>query len=274
MLENNSQQLYNDNNYATVDQVVRSTMASLQQDTMHNYKLFLHYAIEGLEEFNFDQAQEVKTVRLKPTDWNAIKLPSDYVDWVKIGVQNQDQVTEFDRDENIALYFNETECGDPIAHTKIDCNNDLPGATSGLESMYGNTYSFSNYINESGEHEGKLYGYGKDKSNGRFKVNRERGEIQINASNISDYYYLEYISNGFNPSENTVLNQYAKKLIKLYIIWQYHEYNSEKYLKNSASRHEDLYYTERTKVSGRIYGLSANEILKSARDGYMLSVKT
>lgn len=277
MQETSSQQLNNSNNYATLDMVVRSAMATLGMDSMHNYKQFLHFAIEGYQDFHFDQASEIKHTELDVTNWKSVKLPTDFVDVVRLGVRRGDHVIPFDKNSDISLYFDKDECGNPMAHSDYVCSKSIPSADIGVNFGYPSStdHYFHNLINESGEHEGRMYGRGGGAyKNGSWKINRERGEIQLSSSVSESKIYLEYLANGFDPNEETMVNQYAKKLIKLYIIWQYHEYNHEPRINRSASRHEDLYYAERNKVAGRLNGLSVDEILRTIRDSYIQSPKT
>lgn len=55
---------------------------------IHFYIDFLIYAARCFEEISFDSIANVRTVRLPINDYFAVRLPDDFMDWTKIGVEN------------------------------------------------------------------------------------------------------------------------------------------------------------------------------------------
>lgn len=232
--------------------------------TMSRYEQFKHWAIEGYREFHFDLAQEVKTIRTTLTAWKAVELPVDFVDWVMIGYERDNNIQVFLNDERIPLpTIDEDEDGvlDAPVVEEVTPNEQIPG---------GSPYYFWN-LSKYGEDKGELFGLTtKYNGIGYFKFNSERQEIQFNASIAADTtIYLEYISDGYDPTTATVVNVYAAKLIKAYIHLCRH-----KYAKSSTGQDkkmaEDDYYREFRKVQSRLQPITVADVLECARDGYKL----
>jgi hypothetical protein len=250
--------------YATISDIVFEVIADLGESGTHYFDRYLNYALRGAQEWHFDSAQEVKTVVIPMNGYNAIDFPEDYVDWVKVGIQSGDKIKTFGaNDQSIALYHGETdECGNPeLNSVNTECSNGYGG------------YYFTNVINSHGEHMGKMFGYGGGKNClGSWKVNKERRQIQFDSTVTRTNVYFEYISNGFNPCGETVINQYGRNMLRIYIHWQ------RSIFKNGAAsgesqKWEELFEREQRLARARVFDLSINEILELTRQNYKLSTK-
>ncbi len=246
--------------FVTLDQVVKSALMDIGA-SMERYEQFRHWVIDGYLDFHLDLAQEVKTAYLPLTAWKSIELPLDYVDFVQIGVVVNGEIRVFTNDERIALPDQNLLESDPPEPTEEEIVPDPSNP---------NKYYFYNW-NSRGEDPGQLYGLTvKGNGVGYFKMNPERREIQFSPRVKGDTsIYLEYISDGINPSEKTVVNIYAAKLLKLYAHWQRHKYSKSS---NQAEKKEakDDYWNEYYKVQNRIQKVSAADVLEVMRDSYRL----
>lgn len=244
----------------TIDSVVRSYLMDIGAG-MERYEQAKHWVLEGYRDFHFDLAQEIKTAYLTLTPWKAVELPIDYVDFVMIGVNINGDIRVFTNDERIALPDEAIIDGDPDAATE---EGDLPLETTGQRIHFYN-------VNSRGEDAGQLYGLlVKNNGVGYYKINSERREIQFSPHVKGDTtIYLEYISDGINPCEKTVVNIYAAKLLKLYAHWQRHTFaKSSTGLEKREAK--DNYWNEFYKVQNRIQKITAADVLEVARDGYKL----
>lgn len=243
----------------TLDSVIRSYLMDIGAG-MERYEQAKHWVIEGFRDFHFDLSQEIKTAYLPLTAWKAVELPIDYVDFVMIGVNINGDIRVFTNDDRIALPDEAIIDGDP---DDAEEEGDLPLTTT--QRMY-----FYN-ITSRGEDAGQLYGLlVKNNGVGYYKFNKERREIQFSPHINSDTtIYLEYISDGINPCEKTVVNIYAAKLLKLYAHWQRHSFAKSS---THADKREakDNYWNEFYKVQNRIQKITAADVLEVARDGYKL----
>lgn len=246
----------------TLDSVVRSALMDVDAG-MERYEKFRHWAIEGFRDFHYDLAQEIKTAKLELTAWKSVELPIDYVDFVMIGVVINDTIRVFTQDNRIPIHH-EDEDGYPEDIASLET---LPETvdTSNLPE----TLEFWNGGNTS---TGQLYGLvAKSNGNGYYKFNPQRREIQFSPSIKSGTeIYLEYISDGYDPCEKTVVNIYAAKLLKLYIHWQRHEFTKSS-TQADKERAKDNYWKEFYRVQSRLNPLTVEDVLECAREGYKLT---
>jgi hypothetical protein len=241
----------------TLDSIVRSALMDIGAG-MERFEQFRHWSIEGYRMFHFDHAKEIKTVQLPLTAWKAIELPIDFVDWAMIGVVVNNEIQVMTNDNRISLYHPDD---DPL-----DGDPDDRTATTDDQS----TYYFYNTTSR-GEDAGQLYGLTvKDNGTGYYKMNKERREIQFSPHiDGSTEIYLEYIADGYDPCEATMVNVYAARLIKLFIHWQRHEF-AKSSTGMEKDRAKDMYDKELYKVQSRLSELTVADVLEAARDGYRL----
>lgn len=255
--------------YTNVSSVIFEVIADLNEAGTHNFDRYLNFALRGLQEWHFDSAQEIKTVKLQMNSYNAVDFPDDYVDWCKLGIQVGDRVKTFGaNDESISLNHDDTDdCGNPALNAVASCN-ELPG---NCESMGG--YYFHNYINSHGEHLGKLFGVGGGKNClGSWKINRERRQFQFNSEVARTNVYLEYISNGFNPCGESVINQYARNMLRTYIHWQRAIFKFGA-ASGEAQEWKIQFEANQRLARARVFDISIQEIIDISRKHYSPSVK-
>jgi hypothetical protein len=179
-----------------------------------------------------------------------------------IGVVIDNKVRVFTHDDRISLYRpDEDEDGvtDPITTTATpQVYDSIP-------------FWFWNNRTVQGEDSGAFYGLTvKDNGVGYYKFNPERKEIQFSPSvDSSTPIYLEYISDGIDPCEKTMVNIYAAKLIKLYIHWQRNEF-AKSANGMEKERAKEMYNRELFKVQARLNAITVDEVLDAARQGYRL----
>lgn len=194
---------------------------------MHFYIEFLVYCSEGLRELNFDTLGNVQTALLPINSYGAIAMPSDYMDWVKIGIPNGQYVIPLSNRSGISRLNNKDVNGNIIPF--------------GDDLTY-NRIGWAVHYNDNGEFTGRMYG-NKGSNVNSFKEIKERGEIQINLDLDATQIVLEYISDGSCCDNATKINPYAIKTIETYALWQ-HDENSrsagegQKQVKRRAYDHE------------------------------------
>jgi hypothetical protein len=247
----------------TLDSIVRSALMDLGENESR-YEQFRHWAIAGYREFHFDLAQEIKTVKLTLSAWKAVELPIDYVDWVKIGyVNSAGAIVLFTHDDRINIHH-EDEDGYPEDVTSTET---LPEPTDSLSDQQMPFWGFG------GEGDaGKLFGLvSKSNGAGYYKFNPQRREIQFAPSIKSDtVVYLEYISDGINPCESTVVNLMAARLIQLFIHWQRVKFAKSSNMAQIAMAKQD-YQNEYNRVQDRLCKITVEDVLECARNGYRLT---
>ena len=245
----------------TLDSIVRSAIMDIGAG-MERYEQFKHWSIEGYRDFHFDLAQEIKTTVLTLSAWKAVDIPIDFVDWVMIGVIVDNKIRVFTHDDRISLYRPDAD-EDGITDALVTTEDPVIQDSVPMW-FWGNRTSM-------GEDAGQLYGLTvKHNGVGYYKFNPERKEIQFSPEvDGNTPVYLEYISDGIDPCEKTMVNIYAAKLIKLYIHWQRHRFAKSSNRAQVADAKDD-YWKEFYKVQNRIQKITVEEVLDAARGGYRL----
>ena len=226
---------------------------------------FIHWGLEAAREWQIDMAKEIKTEILTMTPHKSILLPDDYVDWVKVGIKDGDTIKTFIHDNTMA--------------TTHDCVNGVkkenaPYSNVNLWDLDVDTtpYLFHNVHGNGSDY--PVYGYGyKDNGLGYFKVHRETGEIQFRGvvpknSKIA----LEYISDGWDPNKETVVNPLAFMLIKRYIHWM-NKLHNQNIPRSHVEEAERLYWNEFDKVSYRMLDLTIEDVQDVARQAFVATVQ-
>lgn len=250
----------------TLDSIVREALMDIHAG-LERYEQFLGWGLRGYKKFRMDISQEVKTVELDLTDWKAIEWPADYTDWVMIGVRVNGMVRVFTNDESIALHFDDADTdGFPDVQPVTDTFTLDPTDPFTPQQLY--FWGLSDW----GEDSGQLYGLTvKGNGTGYYKVNTERQEIQFSPTlAVGTKIYLEYISDGYDPTKKTMVHTYAEDAIRLYIHWQRMKYSKSYGLGEVREAKED-YYVELKRTATRLNPITVSDVLECARDAYKLT---
>jgi len=195
--------------YTTLDKIVRSALLR-KRYPMHYYVDFLKAAADCLRELRYSILDSVETKVIAVNDYNAIDLPCDYVQWVRVGYMNGGLTYPLVQQDNINRL------------RKSDGSGGYENYDTPTVGMYG---SYSTYTTEWGTFNGGFFGYGNGYSVDTFKEVKERNQIQINQGLAITDVYLEYISDGSCCSTITKINPLAQACIEAYIMWQQKEQN-------------------------------------------------
>jgi len=155
----------------TIDSIVRSALLS-QGLSIHYYYQFFHYAHKCFRELLMDTLRTIQTVELTVGDANAIKVPADFIDWVKVGYKRGQFVKELGQRDTIARVPNRDANGNEIAYA------DVERSVGKYADVWSGYYLFVNG-NDNGEHLGKIFGHGNGTMQNSFKFVPERGEIRL-----------------------------------------------------------------------------------------------
>jgi hypothetical protein len=261
-----------DSQLVTVDSIVRGAMSAMGEESLHKYQRCLQFGLQAAKTFYMDSARVVKTTKLTMSDIKQVDLPTDFVDWVKVGVVCGDRIKVFGVNENLPILVDEDACGNIVAYDNSDCDvNSFPADISN----YGG-YPFLNYINEYGEITGGLYGVGGGYTDiGYFRVLQSTGsgaKLQFNSEVNTSDVYIEYISNGFDPNTETVVHAYAADAIEFYIHWRiaWHKYGAAS---RDAQGAKAEYYDELHRARRRMMDLTTRDVLELSRKYYTQSPK-
>lgn len=259
--------------YVTIDKIVRQALIAMGEQSLHKYPRCLQFAMECFKDFQMDSAQDVKTVRLTMNDVKQIELPLDFVDWVKVGIVCGDRIKIMGVCDTLPILTVRDDCGVLQPYTADIPANVIP---NNWISYGGYSFFGFNEVNEWGELLGAVYGIGGGYTDvGYFRVLRNQGDhgvLQFNSDVNTTDVYLEYISNGFDPKAESIVNSYAEKCIQFYIHWRVSQHKNGA-ASRDAQAWERQYYNELRKSRIRISGLDVRQVLELSRKHYAQAPK-
>jgi hypothetical protein len=251
----------NKQTYRTIEEIVAGVCLDLGEGD-HRKEQYLRHAISEAERWKMDMSREVKTVKLVMTDWKAIELPSDCIDWIKVGIQDGDVIKAFVNKNDIAI-INELD------DNNVKILNDPPVSMGTVDV----SVEFCNYSDDLGN-SGKLFGQlTKDNGLGYFTVNRNEDcdEIQLRTSVAAGTdVYLEYLADSWNPNSQTVIHPYAVELITLGIHYRRLKFGKTESPTMITIAKRD-YQEEYNRVIDRMWDYSTEDIIEVMNNGYMLT---
>lgn len=242
----------------TLDKLVRGALAS-RNYPMHWYLQFLHYGVQSLRELNFDVLQNVKSVRLPVNSYGAITMPCDFVDYIRIGNELGQYVLPWAEREGMNRLNKFDNNGNKISYGDIE-------ATGGLLPNNWEGFWYTNYINEKGEHLGRIFN-NKPSFRNSFEVLRERGEIQLDSSFTGAEIVLDYITDGLSTSASNAVHPYAAATIEAYIFWKMKEH-SRQYGPGERQMAQQEYYNQLRTLKGRMNHMDTQDIQRSLARNY------
>jgi hypothetical protein len=194
--------------YTTIDSIVREKL--LQNGlTIHWYVRFLSFALECLKELNLDTLPRIKTVRLPVDRFGSIKLPCDYINYVRVGRQEGRYLKEVASNSTFTRLLEDNSVGTLTAYDE---------ATS----TYYDDYLIN--INEHGEHLGRFFGMGEGSRGDVFKEIPEDNRMAMGADfSEGDIVEMDYLYFGAADS-STPVHHYAVSTISAYVQWRYYSH--------------------------------------------------
>lgn len=224
--------------FITISQIVESTLINEGDNGLHKYAQRLEWALRGVKKISLDVLPSKKSEEITINDNNTIDLPTDCINYTKVGTLKGNILTPLIRTDNGTFPL---DCVKTLAYnpTKKDAVND----SLLLSANYGYR------INQ---------GYYKDWSSNN----------QIILYNVEgvDSVYLEYISNGMQATGETLIDSRAEDFL---ITWV--EYLDRKYKKdNMFKQYEADAYNELRQLNERLGSFSRYELIDSLRSQFRL----
>lgn len=237
------------------------------QLSQHEQGRFLRFGQKYAEECHFDHLRDIRSVEVNLTPWKAIELPVDAVDWVAVGIQNGNDVMTFINDKKQALLFDKVNgVKQPLADPSYASNlSDIP-----IEAGF--TFPFLNYSMGAG----KIFGL-RVHDNGLGYVtenrNKDSNELQFKFTLPSTVgpIYLTYISNLWDPKEETLIHPYFAEYIVAGIKREYYGHRpGEGQLLDFAQKEFDRQYL---KLLDRSWDLTVEDVLEMIKNQWTMTPK-
>jgi hypothetical protein len=194
----------------TIDSVVRSLLLK-EGKPVHYYLQYLKHGCDALQKLNTHSLRAINTKKLPVTSYKAISLPCDFQDYVRVGFQVGERVRPMIEDSTLDRLYNTDSLGAKIPYTNtLPDGTDVDGFLDNFLIDYiSNPYSTS-----------PAFGHDASRDDWRFKVLKERNEIQLSADFPYSYVILEYITDGLEADNATMVDPEAREAIEKYILWQ------------------------------------------------------
>lgn len=208
--------------WITLKQMVREIQLETGKD-MGEYKKLMHHVINGVRDLNMFHFNNVKTVKVTCNDIGVINMPSDYVKYVALSINDGGTMWTLTRRDDLVRTTTEVEGAETLDNdigegVAIDTGNDLGYRTVGGK----NDYYFT-----------------VDERNNRFIV---RGVP-------TRTLFLQYISSGVDLDDGnaTQIPVKIKQSLKLWVMYQ-DIMMSGKSNKNLLGMYYDMYKQEISKL--------------------------
>jgi len=196
------------------------------------YKVLFH-AKRAIQELNYDAFKEIKVLELTVPDMLRFILPSDYVNWVRISMYKDGWLRPLS--ENIQTLSSKAYLQDNTGRILFDqYGNALSPQYSEIDYDRLTKNKKSIYLNQGSQFNGQLgwnydgmwyfdynigtaYGLNTETANFNptFNIDRKGGVINFDSSMSGEQCILEYISDGMEGGDNSLIT--VNKLFESYI---------------------------------------------------------
>ena len=196
------------------------------------YKVLFH-AKRAIQELNYDAFKEIKVLELSVCDSLRYVLPSDYVNWVRISLYKDGWLRPLS--ENIQTISSRAYLQDQNCNILFDQNGNIlepQHSNIDFDRIHGTKKSL--YLNQGNQFNGQwgwcvdgvwyfdygigtAYGLNTETANFNptFNVNKKAGVINFDSSMAGEICILEYISDGMENGDDSLVS--VNKLFEQYI---------------------------------------------------------
>ena len=273
-------------NYVTLRQVMDDFMLSVDVDdyiSSVNDAQLRNIALRGIREFGFDISKRIKSLKSTIESNNTVKLPSDYVDLLKVGivggdgvvyVLNQNKNLNYSRkldgtttpvyDKDGPMYLEQNEVENRLDDKTATSGSDIISNRDPFES-----YVFRNYIYENTV--GGLYGVGGGHASGEYRINLDQNRLELDTSSEFTQVVIEYVADEARSS-NPLVHVYLEEALRSYIYYKLCERKST-VPANEKARARQEYYNERRKANARMGNFNRDEALRTIRKNFKQAPK-
>jgi hypothetical protein len=246
--------------YASIDMIVRKWLLD-KGLPIHYYAEGMFHAVSAVRQLTIDSLQVINTKRLTLNSYNAVTLPSDFVDDISVTIPVGNLLHPLSKVDNINPLRNVSTTGAfvPYANSEAESGNFF-----GLNT---NWLWFWN-VNDYGEATGRYFGAGGGAAQNGYQVFKERREIQFTETFSTDEVVLLYISNGLDIDNASRIDWNAFDAIMAFVTWK-------------SSRNADIkdapeaatFYNEKRLLRARLNPLTAADIKNIIRKNFHAAPK-
>jgi len=218
------------------------------------FKILFH-AKRGIQELNYDAFKEIKSLQLTVYSDLRFVLPSDYVNWVRISLFKNNTIRPLL--ENIQVQSALSYVQTATASFTYDADDNVNTQTSTLDSSRQDGSLNSIYLNQANLDQdnnppfnedyydtyiGARYGLNTETANMNptFTIDKKAGVINFDSTMANEQCILEYISDGMEGGDDTLitLNKLFEDYIYAYIKYAVlnNKFGVQEYIINRARK--------------------------------------
>jgi hypothetical protein len=225
---------------------------------MHYYVNVLQMALRCLREIHLLHSGVIMTAELTVDDNGEIKLPANYIDYIKVGHKRGRYVVPMSQNVSYSR------------RPSIRTNDQVPFDSYGISGIY-DPYN-SSYISQYGEQLGRLYGLGTGTKTDVFKVIPERNAMLIGEHiPAGETVVVEYIGQTQYASAGAFIPAYAEETVETYISLQLAKLSGKRI--GEVERLQRDYRNAERKMRAANYALTKEDLLNIERDNIKMSIK-
>jgi hypothetical protein len=186
----------------------------------------MQIAISGYKVLNLWHLDNIEVVYLEMNTAKVVTLPTDFVDWLKIGIPINGKLRVLTNHKQILLPRTFSD-GTPVGNTDADDTVDAASL------VY-----FSDHF-RGGQFVGGLFGMSGGVDDAYYRFDREMGTIVFTGSVTRSQVVLEYISSGVKATGSTMIPIECEPALRTYVLWQRIEYDTRTSLNEKQRRKVD-----------------------------------
>jgi hypothetical protein len=250
--------------YISVDSVIADYLTETEQSNHKYFKIF-NLAFRGMDELGLDFFYQIKTVKIPINSNLTATLPSDYLNWTKVGVLNG-------MGEVVPLYYNErlSTFADllPARLNRTQDNSSFLNWDSWGLNTWVNYWNGYTYMNVYGVPSGSPFV-------GSFKIDAANGVMLLNENFAFAYVILEYVSSPQIGEEYFVPVQFREALIA-WVAWKDAANIPSRSHFNLGDKRDKRaeFYNERRKAIARYAPIRRQEIYQASQEQTRLAVRS
>jgi len=199
-------------------------------NNVNRFKILFH-AKRGIQELNYDAFKEIKSLQLTVYSDLRFVLPSDYVNWIRISLFKDNTIRPLV--ENIQVQSALSYVQTATASFTYDSDDNVETQTSSLDTARTDGSLNTIYLNQANLDQqnnnlpfnedfydtniGARYGLNTETANMNptFTIDKKAGVINFNSTMANEQCILEYISDGMEGGDDSLIT--VNKLFEEYI---------------------------------------------------------
>jgi len=246
----------------TVRHIVMSVLNRLNDYTLKQYKRLTQIALEGFSELNlWHIGAGMEVVYLHMSAAKTVNLPSDYVNYIKIGIPINGKLRVLTNHDQILLPRVFDDTGEAVGNTDNDT----------VTESVSNAIFFAEHW-KNGAFIGGLYGLPGALDQAFYRVDMERRQIIFSGEVDRSEVVLEYISSGLKTDGSSMIPREVIPTLRNYILWQMVE-NDSRIAYNEKERRKREYNESLESLRSFTNAFTKDEYLRMCYSTYRQSPK-